>query len=317
MIRFFKILLLAIGIAPNVLLGVTAAARQAENIAKFEQRFEKLPNILVKYGEREIDKKTAFKALFERYKDLDKKSDAEVLDRLKDVVNDKIYLDITALFLTRYNFEPNYDRTYNYLIDSEKKLPKELKKLQYQSKNIHELASDKTYQLTVATLFYLKKHFPDKTKVTPSEIEFFYRANQNVFMYDAVIDINFIAVDKKLSNSRSLINHAYAQLLQGVAFEKLAEIYNKDLPRKYYTPATQARLIEEASILKVKEFSPVIEEENVYAIVQMKSKEAPKYIPLKSASFFIQSTIESRKCAVELQNILEKSLKHLNIEYFF
>ena len=207
--------------------------------------------------------------------------------------------------------------TYEYLSTSQAKLPKELLGHYNKGKNLSTLASDTNYQLTVAALLYLKKNYPETTNVTPEEIEFFYRVNQNIFMYDAKVSVNFLAIERDKENSRELINRAQSQLKQGVSFDKLAEEFNKKLPAKFYEPEFQARLLENAAELKEQEYSEIMEFPDSYAIIMVRNREAPKYIPLENVSFFIQSIIESRKCANELEKILEQALQTIEVTYFF
>ena len=278
-------------------------------------RLSKLPDILVSYGKKTITKSDAVKLL--KNHDLTDADDIELLERLKDAIEEQIYLDIVAFFLEKYNFKPSYQMTYDYLETSQKKLPTELVGYYNKGQNLSVLASDKNYQLTVAALLYLKKHYPETTKVTLEEIEFFYRVNQNIFRYDAQLAVNFLAIEKKIENSKELINKAHSQLKQGVKFDNLAEEFNKNLPEKFYEPAYQAQLLAKAAELKSGEYSPVLNLSDSYAIIMVKNRESAKYIPLEHVSFFIQSIIESRKCAVELERILTKALELIKVEYYF
>lgn len=279
------------------------------------RKLAKYPEVLVKYGKNEIKRVQAYELL--KYHDLKDVDDAEFDDLLRSAVEEKIYSDIVVFFLEKYNVKPSYQMAYDYLIKSQEKLPLELVKLRNKDKNLQELASDKQYQLTVAALMYLKKHYPASTGVTAEEIEFFYRANQNVFMYEAKVSVGFLAIEKQLQNSRALINQALNKLKQGVPFDRLAKDFNKDLPKKFYEPLYQANLLEKAAELKSGEYSDILEFDDSYAIVMVKKRELPEYIPLENCSFFIQSIIEGRKCAVELENILDKSLQLIDIDYFF
>ena len=278
-------------------------------------RLSKLPEVLVSYGKKTITKNDALK-LLKNY-DLKDVDDVELLEILKDTIEEKIYLDIIAFYLEHNNFKPSYQMTYEYLSTSQAKLPKELLGHYNKGKNLSTLASDTNYQLTVAALLYLKKNYPETTNVTPEEIEFFYRVNQNIFMYDAKVSVNFLAIERDKENSRELINRAQSQLKQGVSFDKLAEEFNKKLPAKFYESEFQARLLEKAAELKEQEYSEIMEFPDSYAIIMVRNREAPKYIPLENVSFFIQSIIESRKCANELEKILEQALQTIEVTYFF
>ncbi len=289
---------------------------RAENVdTPLSNRLAKYPEVLVKYGQKKITRQEAMELLQDR--DLSQVDDVEFEEILKRILEEKIYLDIISFFLEKYDFKPSYQMAYDYLQSSQGKLPSELVKSYNRNQNIQQLASDKNYQLTVATLLYLKKHNPETTYVSPDEIEFFYRVNQNIFLHDVKVSVAFLAVEKTQVDSRKIINQTYSKLLQGVSFEKLAEQLNANLPKKFYEPAYQARLLEKAAELESGEYSSIMEFDDSFAIVMVKNREQPKYISLQDASFFIQSIIESRKCAAELEKILEKSLQLIDVEYFF
>ncbi|MBQ9789776.1 MAG: peptidyl-prolyl cis-trans isomerase [Lentisphaeria bacterium] len=291
------------------------AVESEESEIILSNRLAKYPEVLVRCGEKVFSKKDAINLL--KKQNLKNIDDNELAEILKETIEEQVYLEIVSAFLKKYDFSPSYQMAYDYLAASQAKMPTKILNLQNKNRKIEELASDKHYQLTVAALLYLKKYYPENTHVSADEIEFFYRVNQNIFMDEAKVSVSFLAIEKNQENSRETINHAVSQLKQGVAFEKLAEKFNENLPKKFYEPFYQARLLEKAAELDSGEYSEILEFADSYAIVMVRNREEPKYIPLSEVSFFIQSIIESRKCAIELEKILSEALESIKVEYFF
>lgn len=298
------------------------AAETAENESVRREKklllsMQKYPEIMAEFKGYKFTVKMVAKWVMEKHPGFEDYTYPELLDAIEQVLDEKIYYTLLADFLRSKGFAPSQQKTEKYLRDSIKKFPSELKKLKYKNSTINALASDTDRQLSVALQSYLKKNKPSEIAVTDEQIEYFYRVNQNIFMHDAKIDIAFIAVAKTEKNAFQIIRNAYQMLMQGVPFEKIAEQINAKLPENFFgIDGLPPEIIARAAQMEINVPSHVIDFPNYFAIVKVKQHHEPKYIPLKNASFFIRTELESRKSGIYLEKLLNSLIAEAKIKRY-
>ena len=287
-----------------------AQTAEAEREKKLALSFAGYPSVMAEFGKHKLFKKDIIKLVIAKHPDFEKYSFDELKDVTEQIVDEQIYFTLLSDFLAAEGFAPSYKMTLQYLEDSIKKFPFEIRKLKFKNSAVQALAAEPDRQLTVALQNYLKKKKPSEITVSNEDVEFFYRVNQNIFTKDAKLDISFIAVEKKQPDALKKINDAYSMLMQGVRFGKIAEEINKALPKELFDiDRFPAEFAVRAAEMPIDEPSGVLEFQNYYAIIQVTNKQPPQYIPLKDAEFFIRSELESRKCGKYLESLIYQLLE--------
>ncbi len=293
---------------------VNETARREEKLAL---SLDKCPAVAAEFGTHKITKKELIKLVIAKHPDFEDYSFEELEDAVQQVIDEKIYFTVLSDFLTREGFAPSYQRTLKYLQNSIKYFPLEMRKRKFKNSAVQSLAAEPERQLTVALQSYLKKKNPAQITVSDEDVEFFYRVNQNIFTRDAQLNIAFIAVDKKRPDAKKVINDAHSMLMQGVRFGKIADDINKKLPKELFdTNKFPSEIAAHAAKLPLNEPSEVLEFPNYYAIIQITHKQQMQYIPLKEASFFIRTELESRKSGKYLETLLYQLLEKIEIKRY-
>ena len=294
-----------------------AQTAEAEREKKLALSFAGYPSVMAEFGKHKLLKKDIIKLVIAKHPDFEKYSFDELKDVTEQIVDEQIYFILLADFLAAEGFAPSYKMTLQYLEESIKKFPLEIRKLKFKNSAVQALAAEPDRQLTVALQNYLKKKKPSEITVSNEDVEFFYRVNQNIFTKDAKLDISFIAVEKKQPDALKKINDAYSMLMQGVRFGKIAEEINKALPKELFDiDRFPAEFAVRAAEMPIDEPSGVLEFQNYYAIIQVTNKQPPQYIPLKDAEFFIRSELESRKCGKYLEALLCQLLEKTPVKRY-
>ena len=211
-----------------------AQTAEAEREKKLALSFAGYPSVMAEFGKHKLLKKDIIKLVIAKHPDFEKYSFDELKDVTEQIVDEQIYFTLLSDFLAAEGFSPSYKMTLQYLEDSIRKFPLEIRKLKFKNSAVQALAAEPDRQLTVALQNYLKKKKPSEITVPDEDVEFFYRVNQNIFTKDAKLDISFIAVEKKQPDALKKINDAYSMLMQGVRFGKIAEEINKALPKELF-----------------------------------------------------------------------------------
>ena len=294
-----------------------AQTAEAEREKKLALSFAGYPSVMAEFGKHKLLKKDIIKLVLAKHPDFEKYSFDELKDVTEQIVDEQIYFTLLSDFLAAEGFAPSYKMTLQYLEDSIRKFPLEIRKLKFKNSAVQALAAEPDRQLTVALQNYLKKKKPSEITVSNEDVEFFYRVNQNIFTKDAKLDISFIAVEKKQPDALKKINDAYSMLMQGVRFGKIAEEINKALPKELFDiDRFPAEFAVRAAEMPIDEPSGVLEFQNYYAIIQVTNKQPPQYIPLKDAEFFIRSELESRKCGKYLEALLCQLLEKTPVKRY-
>lgn len=157
----------------------------------------------------------------------------------------------------------------------------------------------------------------NKVNISDSALRVYFEQNRSKFMWPELVSFKEIRVE-----SDTFAFMLYDSLLLGADFEYLASRYNYDeeLRReggdRGFLEVTEDELAEVASKMEVGEFSPPIENENVYSLIKVTAKEPAREKTFEEAGTEVSNAYqeyETKRLTEEWLNNIKK--RHSVVQY--
>ena len=182
-------------------------------------------------------------------------------------------------------------------------------------RELRKLASSEHFRWNVALQEYLAKVAPEVIAVSPVEIEQRYRINQEQFRLPEQLQLGVIRVEKSRPEARELVESARARLLQGEDFDRVAA--EVDPGAESYPDAELLEILKQGDpSLPVNTVSRVLENEEAFFLMKIKSKTPGRFIPLEQVAPYLRMQLASEKAGRALELILRGELRKANIQFF-
>lgn len=182
-------------------------------------------------------------------------------------------------------------------------------------RELRKLASSEHFRWNVALQEYLAKVAPEVIVVSPVEIEQRYRINQEQFRLPEQLQLGVIRVEKSRPEARELVESARARLLQGEDFDRVAA--EVDPGAESYPDAELLEILKQGDpSLPVNTVSRVLENEEAFFLMKIKSKTPGRFIPLEQVAPYLRMQLASEKAGRALELILRGELRKANIQFF-
>lgn len=223
------------------------------------------------------------------------------IDRLfRSLAEEAVWQREIARLLAESGIRPDRENAEKYLAAWRKAAPnaKFLKK-EFISEDSSEI------RLKAALHFYLERTVPRRLAVSQEEAEAFYRANQPRFRLRGDVVLGIIETAEK-----SLAEEARALLLQGSAFDIVAEKYS---PSGSSSPTKEILSLTEK--MKVGETTLPVRSPGGWMIAQVRRRTPDKLISFEKALPLIRLELAAKKEGPALSDILKARLAKKKIEY--
>ncbi len=173
------------------------------------------------------------------------------------------------------------------------------------------------FQLKAAVhLYLLRNSDPEALKVSPGEVERYYRLNLPRYRLPERWDVGVIRIDRRRAGAEDLATSARARLLQGEAFERVAlETDPEGGGRSTGLPELRSIFAAELSSLNPGDVSRVVPASDAFYVLLLRGREAGGVIPLAEASAYIQLELSAAKDSLVLRRLLMEKFATQQIEY--
>lgn len=223
------------------------------------------------------------------------------VDRLfRSLAEEAVWQREIVLLLAESGIRPDRENAEKYLAAWRKAAPnaKFLKK---------ELISEDSSEirLKAALHFYLERTVPRRLAVSREEAEAFYRANQPRFRLRGEVVLGIVETAEK-----SLAEEARALLLQGSAFDIVAEKYS---PSGSSSPTKELLSLTEK--MKVGETTFPVRSPGGWMIAQVRRRVPDKLISFEQALPLLRLELAAKKEGPALSDILKARLAGKKVEY--
>ena len=225
----------------------------------------------------------------------------------------EVYFFLLGRLLATENITPSEEAAARHLAELERLLPHGLPTRESGEKA--RIAASENYRWNVALQEFLRRAAPEVIAVSDAEIEQVYRLNQDQFRLPEQYQFGVIRIPKSRADAREAAETVRARLRQGEDFDRVAaetnpsgaELSETDLLRllKQGDPALPAGSV-----------SRLLENQEAYFLIKVKSKTPGRYIPLKDAAPYLRLQLRSEKTAKALETILRGELKKANVQFF-
>ena len=240
-------------------------------------------------------------------------SRAQLTAAAKSAAETEIYFYLLGRLLAVEGIVPSEKAAEKKLAELERALPHGVPGTAREE--LRKLASSENFRWNVALQQYLAKVAPEVITVNNAEIEQLYRLNQERFRLPEQYQFGVIRVLKSRPEAKELAETARARLRQGEDFDRVAAETDPD-----GEPVPDAELFE---ILKqgdpslpVNSVSRILENDDAYFLIKIKSKTPGRFVPLEQLTPYLRLQLASEKAGKALELLLRGELHKANIQFF-
>lgn len=240
-------------------------------------------------------------------------SRATLVAAAKSAAETEIYFYLLGRLMAAEGVAPSEKAAQEKLVQLEKAVPNGMP--DPVRSELRKLASSEHFRWNVALQEYLGKVAPETIAVSPVEIEQRYRINQEQFRLPEQYQLGVIRVRKNRPEAREIAENTRARLLQGEQFDRVAAEVDPD-----------GELLPDAEILDIlKQGDPslpagsvsrILENDDAYFIIKIKSKSPGRFVPLEQLTPYLRLQLASEKAGRVLELLLRGELRKANIQFF-
>mgnify|MGYP002553939174 CR=1 FL=1 len=232
----------------------------------------------------------------------------------------EVYFFLLGRLLATENITPSEEAAARHLAELERLLPHGLPTRESGEKA--RIAASENYRWNVALQEFLRRAAPEVIAVSDAEIEQVYRLNQDQFRLPEQYQFGVIRIPKSRADAReaaetvrALADDIRARLRQGEDFDRVAAETNPSGAELSETDLL-GLLKQGDPALPAGSVSRLLENQEAYFLIKVKSKTPGRYIPLKDAAPYLRLQLRSEKTAKALETILRGELKKANVQFF-
>jgi parvulin-like peptidyl-prolyl isomerase len=320
-------------ISALLLLCSAATAQTSKTKSSSSGRFNFLPEVIAEVNQQKITRDTMVKTLRQQLTDeeLAQFSQAQIKSCLREIVNEIIDRLIITKMLAAENIVPSAELVLSEFRKNFAKLSPEqqaiaIKKFSDKSITIAEyeknISSDPKEQFRVATLLWAEKKFADEIKISDEQLENYYRQNQDIFAFPAMVTLSQILI-RSGKNAKDRAETALSRLHQGEDFGKVAaEFSDCETSKlhggylgKFRADGTLLPEIQDAAFtMKAGSTSGIITVDKVgYVILHINSKIDSGYLSLSDTAIMIRNRLQEQIMKKKIQELLLKERSNMKI----
>ncbi len=229
---------------------------------------------------------------------------------LRQYVDEELYRIALRRYLREAGFPPSAEMAYACLQQLYRAWPKPMKRPS--DAELKKNAADPDLQLLLAGLRYLRQTKPETLHVTETQMEDFYREQQDLFRRPASVQAEVLRTAPTPAG-RTAITAAAARILQGEDFSRVAA----DTPERLDTPIPEETIARLGAGLKEGAVGKVTELPSGYVLIRVVRHVPEGYYSLAEARGYIQQELVALRAAKELHRIVASQLPEMKVQYHF
>ena len=238
---------------------------------------------------------------------------ASLIAAAKNAAETEIYFYLLGRLMAVEGIAPSEETAAKKLEELEKAVPNDMP--ESVRRELRKLAVSEHFRWNVALQEYLGKVAPEVIAVSPVEVEQRYRLNQEQFRLPEQFRFGVIRVRKSRPEAREVAEAARARLLQGEDFDRVAAEVDPDggmLP-----DAEILGILKQGDpSLPVNTVSRILENDDAYFLIKIKSKTPGRFIPLEQLAPYLQLQLASEKAGRALELLLRGELRRAHVQFF-
>lgn len=275
--------------------------------------FDFLPETVASVNGKAITREAVIARLRKDGRIFSEENRASLPAAAKSAAETEIYFYLLGQLLATAGITPSEKAAAEKLGEFEKVAPHDMPD-QFREE-LRKLLHSEHFLWNVALQEYFAKVAPEVIAVSPVEIEQRYRINQELFRLPEQYQFGVIRVRKSRPEAREIVEAARARLLQGEDFDRVA---SETDPEAEMLPAAEiiAILKQGDSSLPVNAVSRILENDDAFFLVKIKSKTPGQFIPLEQVAPYLRLQLAAEKSGRALEELLRRELRKADIRFF-
>lgn len=231
---------------------------------------------------------------------------------IRRAAESEIYFFLLGRLLSTERIVPSEEAAALRLAELDRLLPRGLP--ESNRAELMRVAASENYRWNVALQEYLGRVAPEVIAVSDTEVEQFYRLNQNRFRLPEQYRFGVIRILKDRPDAKDRAEAVRARLLQGEDFERVAAEVDPD--GSVMPEMNLLELLRQGDpALPVGKISRVLEDQAAYCLIKVHSKTPGHFIPFDEIAPYLRLQLTSEKTAAALELILRGELKKAKVRF--